>query len=81
MSISEETLAGVKRILGVDTLPLCWSEKDLAELKVRSLSALRRDRVEGGGIPFVKFKGQVRYRVVDVLEWIDTNVVRNTLQG
>jgi hypothetical protein len=79
MSISTELLEQVKQILGVERLPLMWDEKQLDALGVRSVHALRRDRVEGGGIPFVKHKGQVRYKVIDVLQWMQENTVPNTL--
>lgn len=67
-----------KAILGVSSLPLAWSEKDLNRLGVRSLSSLRRDRVVGGGIPFVKDKGRVIYLVLEVFMWLKNNLKAST---
>jgi Helix-turn-helix domain len=42
------------------------TEDAVAQLISRSVSTLRRDRVAGTGIPFVKIGRQVRYRESDV---------------
>lgn len=65
----------IKELLGVERLPLAWTERELEALGIRSRHSLRRDRVIGGGIPFVKDKGQVRYPVLAVLEWMETHSV------
>jgi hypothetical protein len=80
--LSKEFVERVKVILDVETLPLSWSEKEIAEYKIRSLSSLQRDRVNGGGIPFVKCgkgkKAQVKYLVTDVLLWMQESTVTST---
>lgn len=67
-----------KAMLGVTSLPLAWSERDLADLGIRGLHSLRRDRVKGGGIRFIKDKGQITYPVREVLEWMHTNTRAST---
>jgi hypothetical protein len=80
--LSKDFVERVKTILGVEQLPLSWSEKEISEYKIRSLSSLQRDRVVGGGIPFLKCgkgrKSQVKYLVSDVLLWMQENTVTST---
>jgi len=76
--LSSETIDQVKAILGLTSLPLAWSERDLDKLGIRSIHSLRRDRVVGGGIPFIKDQGQVRYPVLTVLEWMQKNLKIST---
>jgi len=75
MEISPALIDKYKVILGVDSLPLYWTEQEVADLGIRSIHSLRRDRIFGNGIPFVKVKegGSVRYSVVCVLEWLHNN--------
>lgn len=78
MDISPTLIEQYKAILGLETLPLAWSEKDLDRLGLRSVSSLRRDRVVGGGIPFIKEKGSIKYSSLQVLEWMQKNTRAST---
>lgn len=53
-------------------------EFQTAKLVKCSVFKLRRDRWAGGGIPFVKFHGAVRYRRVDIDAAIAARVRRST---
>lgn len=68
--LSPEQIQQVKALLGVDKLPLNWSEKDLHNLKVRSRSSLQRDRWRKKGLPSYKEEGCVNYPVLLVLEHV-----------
>jgi hypothetical protein len=78
MEISQTIIDQYKAILGLERLPLAWTEQELAQLGVRSIHSLRRDRVTGGGIPFVKTKGAVRYLTMSVLEYLHNNLKTST---
>lgn len=47
------------------------TETQLSEILGRSISALQKDRCYKRGVPFYKMGGMVRYRVGDLLEYID----------
>ena len=51
------------------------TEAQMAQIMGRSLSSLRKDRCYGRGVPFYKLGGMVRYRVGDLLEYIDQHRV------
>ena len=53
-------------------------EQEVAELLGMSIHWLQRKRWEGGGIPFVKLPGAVRYRRKDVDEYINCRIRRST---
>jgi hypothetical protein len=80
MSISNSVIEQYKLILGQGKLPLAWSELELDRLGIRSVHSLRRDRVVGGGIPFIKDKGSIRYPVLEVLEWMHKNLKTSSSQ-
>ena len=55
------------------------SDIDVSKLTKRARSTLQKDRVTGGGIPFVRIGRQVRYRSSDVERFIeDLSAVRST---
>lgn len=51
------------------------NEQQLAQLTGLSLSRLRNDRYLRQGIPFLKLGSSVRYRVADVMSYLQNNVV------
>jgi predicted DNA-binding transcriptional regulator AlpA len=51
-------------------------ENQVAELLGRGLSTLRRDRMEGRGIPYIKMARQVRYRASDVERFVERHLVQ-----
>lgn len=73
MALTEQRVNDLKMLLQVESLPIVWTESQIVKLGLRSVSSLRRDRVVGGGIPFIKDKGQILYPVIAVLEWMDQN--------
>lgn len=56
------------------------TEQDLAKILKVSVHKLRRDRCKGGGIPFIKLAGAVRYAPTEVEAWIAERTVKNTSQ-
>lgn len=64
-----------KRALGLDHLPLFWSEEELHQLNIANRYSLRRDRANRRGIPFQQDRprGRVRYLALDVLTWLEEN--------
>ena len=72
-TIDQQTIEEVKTISGVQTLPLSWSASDLQALGIRSTQSLRRDQIEGRGMPFIKLKGQIRYPSIEVIKWMRAN--------
>jgi hypothetical protein len=57
------------------------TERQLAERHQRSVRTLRNARVYGGYVKFVKIGRSVRYRLSDVLEYEQANVLRSTSDG
>lgn len=60
------------------SLPMLLNQEDAAKFldcSPRNLEALRH---RGGGPRFVKLGRRVRYRVCDLLDWIDSNVRSST---
>ncbi len=48
-------------------------ERAVADLTGRSIKSIQRDRRLGTGTPFKKLNGtSVRYRVSDILDWIES---------
>jgi hypothetical protein len=44
----------------------------LTELGVKyAVGTLQKERVKGGGIPYVKLRSRVRYRIQDIQAWLD----------
>ncbi len=54
------------------------SEKRVKELTERSLPTLRNDRSKGIGIPYYKLGRSVRYKLSDVIEWMERHKVQTT---
>lgn len=62
-----------------NTLERLLDEREVSEVTGRSLSSLRRDRLLGTGIAFVKCGALVRYHPQDVREYIERN--RHNTEG
>jgi hypothetical protein len=54
------------------------TESDLAARQNRSVKGIQKDRVAGGGVPFVKFGRTVRYRLSDVVAFENAHLRRST---
>jgi predicted DNA-binding transcriptional regulator AlpA len=58
------------------------TEKQAAPIVGMSRAWLQRKRWEGGGPPYVKYDRAVRYRMEDLLAWVEAHAGRNsTSQG
>jgi len=51
------------------------TEKEVSEIIGRALSTLRNDRFLGKGIPYIKIGKSVRYRLDDVIEFMESKRV------
>jgi len=51
------------------------TEKETAKITSRSLSTLRNERSKGDGIPYHKIGRSVRYKLEDVMNWMDSRKV------
>jgi hypothetical protein len=49
-------------------------EYECSRITGRSVASLRRDRLLGTGIPYVKLQALVRYRPSDLREYIEKNL-------
>ena len=65
-------------IPGLDQL---LTEIEAAQLRRQSVRTLQAERLRGGGCRFVKIGRSVRYRLRDVLEFIERNVRSSTSDG
>jgi hypothetical protein len=75
-----EVLKRMQRdITAVDRAPMAAALEPLlttsqtAKLTQRSAASLRRDRVRGVGIPYIKLQTQVRYCPSDIQAYVDEN--------
>ena len=48
------------------------TEKEVSEITGRALSTLRNERFLGKGIPYIKIGKSVRYRLDDVIEFMES---------
>lgn len=53
-----------------------YNEQELAHIIGRSLASIRRDRLFGLGVPYVRIGKLIRYRPSDVRQFLDQNVQR-----
>ena len=51
------------------------TEKEVSEITGRALSTLRNERFLGKGIPYFKIGKSVRYRLDDVIEFMESKRV------
>ena len=50
-------------------------EKHVAEITQRKVQTLRNDRFRGWGIPYIKIGRQVRYKLADVIQFMEAHRV------
>ena len=60
------------------TVPHLLTESEMAALVSKSVKWAQAARLNGGGPRFCKLGRAVRYRAVDVVEWINENVRTST---
>lgn len=63
------------------TIPELWDQKQLADYLGKSTAWCERARWAGEGPRFIKLGRHVRYRVEDVLAWIESNAKTGTKDG
>ncbi len=68
-------MTATQEILRLDQL---LTEIEAAQLRRQSVRTLQAERLRGGGCRFVKIGRSVRYRLRDVLEFIEANVRAST---
>ena len=51
------------------------TEKEVADITGRALSTLRNERFLGKGIPYIKIGKSVRYKIDDVINFMESNRV------
>ncbi len=56
-------------------VPVLWDQRKTADYLDVSTKWLERDRWQGATIPYVKIGRAVRYRAVDVLNYVNRNSV------
>lgn len=56
-------------------------DHEVARLTGRARSTLQKDRVRGGGVPFVRLGRLVRYRRADVATWLAALPTRTSTSG
>ena len=54
------------------------TEQDAAPIVGMSVAWLQRKRWEGGGPPYVKYDRAVRYRMEDLMAWIEAHAGRES---
>ena len=54
------------------------TEKEVSEITTRALSTLRNERFLGKGIPYIKIGKSVRYRLDDVIEFMESKRIETT---
>ena len=57
------------------------TEKELAEIGLKSPQSLRNDRWKGVGIPFYRIGRSVRYAVADVRKYLEENKIEPNQSG
>ena len=51
------------------------TEKEVSEITGRALSTLRNERFLGKGIPYIKIGKSVRYKLDEVIDFMESNRV------
>ncbi|NCC52636.1 MAG: DNA-binding protein [Spartobacteria bacterium] len=54
------------------------TEQQLAELTGRSVKSWQRDRIRGGGVPFIRCGGKILYDMEDVSAWMNSRKYSST---
>ncbi len=54
-------------------MPNYLTERQLSQLTHRSVKSWQRDRITGGGIPFVRCGGKILYDLEDVHAYMNAN--------
>ena len=57
------------------------TEREAAPIVGMSVAWLQRKRWEGGGPPYVKYDRAVRYRMEDLMAWIEAHAGQSSTSG
>ena len=63
-----------QRVVADTPLEPVVNEVECSKITGRSVGSLRRDRLIGKGIPFVKLEFLVRYRQADIRRFLESNL-------
>jgi len=53
-------------------------ERDLSQVLGRAVSSIQKDRLRGGGVPFIRVGRQIRYRRSDLDQWLAARPVHSS---
>lgn len=59
----------------MEDIPKFIDEKECSRIIRRALSSLRNDRCNGRGLPYYRFNRSVRYRLDEVLAFMERNKI------
>ena len=81
--VDAKITASTKRQIdsAVNGLPLILTSSEAAKLLRVGEQTLRNWRVSGEGPKFAKFGRNIRYRVQDLLSWMDRNIYASTTEA
>jgi hypothetical protein len=57
------------------------TDREVSVITKRGLQTLRNDRFKGQGVPYTKFGRLVRYRLTDVLEYLERHKIQTAECG
>jgi hypothetical protein len=57
-------------------IPRYVNEKEVSRITGRAIQTLRNDRHRGHGIPYVKIGRAVRYRLSDVIDFMENRKIK-----
>lgn len=60
----------------METVPMCYTDKQVSKLLGISAIKLRIDRMNGIGLPYVKIGRCVRYKAADIEAYLENNTVK-----
>lgn len=79
LCMTQTTLSAIRDRIDITTLPpgVLLTEEELAEIIVVSANTLRgyRQPGRGRGPNYLRTGGNIRYRVSDVIQWLDESAV------
>lgn len=61
-----------------ETLPTLLDQKQVAAYLGKSTKTLEKMRLDGSDLPYAKIGRSVRYKAVDVLDYVERNTVNFT---
>lgn len=59
----------------METAPRWIDEKEVSKITGRAPQTLRNDRCKGKGLPYTKFGASIRYRLDDVVSFMESRKI------